>query len=133
MSQIAATPMTGVGETPAPGGETLGTTGQGDNVKLVRSTLLLQSLNAPEGVISVDCESHHTWRPFFVGRVRGDGLVEVVHASLKPIRPAPFPFSRTHEEWESFVKGLSSGRGGGRSPSGYDRPPGARTGSGRSE
>lgn len=77
-----------------------------------RAALLRQSLNAPEGVISVDRESQQTWRPFFVGRVKADGQVEIVAQATKPIRPVPYPFSRTRDEWESALKTLSDGWGG---------------------
>jgi urea transport system substrate-binding protein len=87
----------------------------------VGQAMLRQSLNAPEGVISVDRESRHTWRPFFVGKVRPDAQFEVVWSVVKPIRPVPFPFSRTREEWESFLDNLYKGWGGNWSP-----PAGAR-------
>src|SRR5262249_6139556 len=45
---------------------------EGDEPRRVLPALLRQSLDAPEGVISVDRESQHTWRPFFVGKIRND-------------------------------------------------------------
>lgn len=74
-----------------------------DEVALVRVALLRQSLNAPEGIISVDRETQHTWRPFYVGKVRGDGQIAIVWSITKPIRPVPYPFSRTKEEWNRFL------------------------------
>jgi urea transport system substrate-binding protein len=84
-----------------------------DDVGLVRDALLRQSLNAAEGVISVDRDTQHTWRPFFVGKVRGDGQVEIVSTLNKPIRPTPFPYSRTRGEWGEFLDGLYRGWNGG--------------------
>ena len=82
-------------------------------VRDVLPLLLHQSLNAPEGVISVDRESRHTWRPFFVGKIRGDGQVDVVYSLVKAIRPGPFPFSRSRAEWLTFLGTLkTAGRGG---------------------
>jgi urea transport system substrate-binding protein len=86
----------------------------------VQAAILRQSLDAPEGVISVDRESRHTWRPFFVGRIRNDGQVDIVWNALKPIRPVPFPFSRSRKEWQSFLDALSAGWGGG-----WEAPPSA--------
>lgn len=83
-----------------------------DLVGEVRTALLSQSLNAPEGVISIDRDSQHTWRPFYVGRIKGDGQIDIVESISKPIRPVPFPFSRTHAEWTSFLENLSAGWGG---------------------
>ena len=81
-------------------------------VSEVRPVLLRQSRNAPEGVISIDRESQHTWRPFFVGRIQGDGRIEIVQTVSKPIRPAPFPFSKTRDEWEEYLESLSAGWNG---------------------
>ena len=74
----------------------------------VRPALLRQSLNAAEGVISIDRESQHTWRPFFVGRIKSDGQIEIIETLSKPIRPVPFPFSRRRDEWESALNALSA-------------------------
>ena len=87
-----------------------------DEVGTVREFLLQQSLDAPEGVISIDRDTQHTWRPFFVGRVRGDGQIEILLTVSKPIRPVPFPFSRTRREWETFLESLRQGWGGNWSP-----------------
>jgi len=78
----------------------------------VRRFLGRQSLNAPEGVISVDAATHHTWRPSFVGRIRPDKLVDLVWTSEVPIRPDPFPPSRSRAEWQAFVDGLYQAWGG---------------------
>lgn len=80
--------------------------------EVVKVSMLRQSIAAPEGIISIDRETQHTWRPFFVGRIRGDGQVEILWSVEKPIRPVPFPFSRTREEWESFLDGLYTEWGG---------------------
>jgi urea transport system substrate-binding protein len=87
-----------------------------EELRLVQAALLRQSLDAPEGVISVDRETRHTWRPFFVGKILHDGQVEVVWTLEKPVRPVPFPFSRTREGWESFLRGLRDGWGGNWEP-----------------
>ena len=54
-----------------------------------------QSLNAPEGIVTVDEETQHTWRPVYVGRIRSDGQFDLVWSSEKPIRPIPYPRSRS--------------------------------------
>ena len=54
-----------------------------------------QSLNAPEGIVTVDEETQHTWRPVYVGRIRADGQFDLVWSSEKPIRPIPYPRSRS--------------------------------------
>lgn len=77
-----------------------------DEVKFVRDAIRHQSLNAPEGVISVDPPTHHTWRPVYLGRAKADGQFEIVWTSQKPIRPVPYPISRTQAQWEAFLREL---------------------------
>jgi urea transport system substrate-binding protein len=94
------------------------------DVALVRSALRHQSLDAPEGIIAVDPETQHTWRPVFIGRIRSDGQADVVWSSRTPVRPMPFPISRSRSEWEQFVSDLARGWGGGWSNPGPTAPPG---------
>ncbi len=82
------------------------------DVGQVRAALRHQSLNAPEGIIAVDPETQHTWRPVFIGRIRSDGQVDVVWSSRTSVRPMPFPISRSRSEWEAFVADLYRGWGG---------------------
>lgn len=82
------------------------------DVALVRAALRHQSLDAPEGIIAVDPETQHTWRPVFIGRIRTDGQADVVWSSRTPVRPMPFPISRSRSDWERFVADLARGWGG---------------------
>ncbi|MFO0891783.1 MAG: urea ABC transporter substrate-binding protein [Isosphaeraceae bacterium] len=65
-----------------------------------------QSLDAPEGIVTIDHETQHTWRPFYLGKIRQDGQFEIVWSLEKPIRPVPYPGSRSRAEWDAFVEGL---------------------------
>jgi urea transport system substrate-binding protein len=87
-----------------------------DHVADVIKAIRRQSLNAPEGIVSVDDETQHTWRPVSIGKIRGDGQFDLVWSSDKPIRPIPYPPSRTHAEWESFLEGLYRSWGGWANP-----------------
>ena len=98
---------------------------EADGASAVREAMLSQSLNAPEGIISIDRDTQHTWRPFFVGRIKADGQVEILTKFAKPIRPVPFPFSRTRREWESFLDALQAGWNGQWTPP-AGRGPGGR-------
>jgi urea transport system substrate-binding protein len=82
------------------------------DVRQVRSALRRQSLAAPEGIIAVDPETQHTWRPVFIGRIRADGQFDVVWSSRTAVRPVPFPISRSQAEWETFVGDLFHAWGG---------------------
>jgi len=97
------------------------------DVRQVRGLLRHQSLAAPEGIIAVDPETQHTWRPVFIGRIRADGQFDVVWSSRAAVRPVPFPISRSRSDWERFVTGLYEAWGGR-----WANPSGAITAGGRS-
>ncbi len=82
------------------------------DVRQVRGPLRHQSLAAPEGIIAVDPETQHCWRPVFIGRARADGQFDVVWSSRTAVRPVPFPISRSRAEWERFVADLYQSWGG---------------------
>ena len=82
------------------------------DVRQVRAALRHQSRAAPEGIIAVDPETQHSWRPVFIGRIRPDGQFDVVWSSRTAVRPVPFPISRSRAEWEAFVSNLYRGWGG---------------------
>jgi urea transport system substrate-binding protein len=85
---------------------------ESERPELVRKFLGRQSLNAPEGIISIDTVTHHTWRPAFIGKIRPDKLVDIVWTSEVPIRPDPFPPSRSRAEWQAFLGDLYQAWGG---------------------
>jgi urea transport system substrate-binding protein len=82
------------------------------DVRQVRNAMRHQSLSAPEGVIAVDPETQHTWRPVFIGRIRPDGQFDVVWSSRTAVRPVPFPISRSRSDWERVVAELHQSWGG---------------------
>ena len=77
-----------------------------DATSEVRKTIQKESLSAPEGVVSIDAETLHTWRPFYLGKIRGDGQFEIVWALEKPVRPVPYPILRSRADWNAFVEKL---------------------------
>ncbi|MDR3635642.1 MAG: urea ABC transporter substrate-binding protein [Isosphaeraceae bacterium] len=82
-----------------------------EEVGKVRQSILRQSLNAPEGVIAIDRETQHTWRPFYLAKMRADGQFEIVYTTQKPVQPVPYPFGRSRSEWDAFLNGLYAGWG----------------------
>lgn len=72
----------------------------------VRKAIRQQSLEAPEGVVSTDSETLHTWRPFYLGKIRSDGQFDIVWSLEKPIRPVPYPILRSRAEWDAFAEKL---------------------------
>ena len=78
------------------------------NVDDIRSAISEQTLSTPEGIVSVDRSTHHTWHVVIIGKIRPDGQYDPVWSSEKPIRPVPFPVSRTRKEWASTMETLNA-------------------------
>ena len=72
----------------------------------VRQTIGRQSMNAPEGIISVDAANHHLWKTVHVGEAQANGQFRIVWSSDQPIRPEPFPQYRPTREWQQRVAPL---------------------------
>jgi len=80
-----------------------------EDIKPVRDAIRRQSFNAPEGVVSVDARTQHTWRPVYIGKARADGQFDIVWSSQKPIRPVPYPMTRTKAAWDEYLSDLYRG------------------------
>lgn len=72
----------------------------------VQRIILRQSLSAPEGIVSLDPVTRHSWKVARVGRARSDGQFDVVWESEQPLEPAPFPTYRSREEWARLLENL---------------------------
>ena len=70
--------------------------GTGDP-KAVLGQIDRQSLDAAEGIVTIDPESRVAWRPFFVGKARADGQFDVVWSITKPILPVTYVATRTRK------------------------------------
>ncbi|MFV1967691.1 MAG: urea ABC transporter substrate-binding protein [Pirellulaceae bacterium] len=77
-----------------------------DNVAAVRKRLSNQSYPAPGGIVSIDPENQHTWKTVRVGRIRSDGQFDIVWTSENPVRPLPFPDSKSRLQWEESLAEL---------------------------
>ncbi|MDO8350970.1 MAG: ABC transporter substrate-binding protein [Gallionella sp.] len=64
----------------------------------VKIALGKQTLNAPEGIVAVDAETQHLWKPVRIGRARADGQFDIIWQSGRSVAPAPFPFFIPHAE-----------------------------------
>ncbi len=77
------------------------------NPKAVREYLKVESVSAPEGVISIKGENQHAWRICRIGKIQSNGEYGIVWASLKAIEPVPYPTEyQTKEAWDTFVNQL---------------------------
>ncbi|TVP56211.1 MAG: urea ABC transporter substrate-binding protein [Nodularia sp. (in: Bacteria)] len=80
-----------------------------DDVNAIREHIKDQSFLAPEGIVYIDPDNQHTWKTVRVGKIQADGQFEIVWNSDKPIRPRPYPLSRSKAKWETFLKSLYQG------------------------
>lgn len=78
-------------------------------VSQVNATMLGQSVDAPEGVITVDSSTRHTWRSFNIGQIRSDGQLSIVWSADSPIRPIPYPRTRSRMAWDEYLDNLYLG------------------------
>ena len=83
-----------------------------DDVRAIRQAIRGQSCEAPEGAVRIDPENQHTWKTVRVGQIGADNQFEVVWSSEKPIRPEPYPPSRTREAWAAYLAGCYERWGG---------------------
>ena len=65
-----------------------------------------QSFEAPGGLVYIDEKSQHTWKAVHIGKFNSQGQVDIEWSSQKPVRPIPYPDSRTLKEWNSFLDEL---------------------------
>ncbi|NES84446.1 MAG: urea ABC transporter substrate-binding protein [Moorea sp. SIO2B7] len=77
-----------------------------NDVNTIREFIVDQSFNAPGGVVYVDAENQHTWKTVRIGKIQANGQFEIVWTSDKPIRPVPYPISRSKLDWDKFLDNL---------------------------
>ncbi|TAE67147.1 MAG: ABC transporter substrate-binding protein [Bacteroidetes bacterium] len=70
------------------------------------------SFLAPEGLVYIDGNTQHTWRPTRIGKINLDGQFDIVWDSEKAVKAQPYPNSRSKGDWEQFLLGLFQGWGG---------------------
>ena len=83
-----------------------------DDIGAIRRALPNQSFEAPGGRVRIDAENQHTWKTVRLGRIVEGGQFEIVWSSEKPIRPEPFPGSRSPAAWTEFMNELFETWGG---------------------
>jgi ABC-type branched-subunit amino acid transport system substrate-binding protein len=82
-----------------------------DDVNAVRKALAGQTMLAPEGIVVVDAATQHTWKTVRIGQIRADGQFETVWTSQRPMRPVPYPPSKSKQGWDAFLGALFQGWG----------------------
>ncbi|WP_196140789.1 urea ABC transporter substrate-binding protein [Aliikangiella sp. G2MR2-5] len=61
------------------------------------------SIQGPGGMIYVEKNTHHTWKPIHIAQIDKNKQLRSVWFSKVPIAPQPFPQSRSEKEWKAFV------------------------------
>jgi urea transport system substrate-binding protein len=61
------------------------------DLKKVRESVKGISYKAPEGLVTISKINNHTSKIVLMGKVRPDGLFDIVWSSGKPVEPDPFP------------------------------------------
>lgn len=64
------------------------------------------TFSGPSGEITVDPDNEYCWLPSRIGQIQPDGSVRSVWESDKPVRPVPFPSTRSRSEWDHFLNNL---------------------------
>ncbi len=82
-----------------------------DQPSLVRPALSGQSILAPEGMVTVDAATNHTWKTVRVGQIQSNGQFTILWTSDHAIRPVPYPPYRSRTEWDNFLHHLYVGWG----------------------
>ena len=82
-----------------------------DPVK-IRRALLNQKYDAPSGQTRIDPDTQHSYKTPRVGQIRSDGQFDIVWSATAPVRPLPYPTTRTAAEWKAFLYDLNTGWGG---------------------
>ena len=80
--------------------------------KLVLENLDRQSVDAPEGIVTIDPDSRIAWRPFHVGKARADGQFDIVWSISKPVHPRAYVGTRSKEQWDALLEELKARWGG---------------------
>ena len=82
--------------------------GSGDDISAVRQALRGQNFNAPGGPVTIDRENQHTWKTVRIAEITKNGDFSVIWSSEKPIRPEPYPSSRSVAQWHDFLESTSA-------------------------
>ena len=77
----------------------------------VRRAFRRQTIAAPEGPVAIDPDTQHAWKTVRIGRVRADGQFEIVWESGRPVRPGPYPFTRSRPDWHAAIDRYYQGWG----------------------
>jgi urea transport system substrate-binding protein len=71
----------------------------------VLATIRHRSRLAPEGIVSIDHDSLHSWKTVRIGQADATGQFHVVWQSNYPIQPSPFPLMVSKQQARDYIQG----------------------------
>lgn len=77
-----------------------------EEVRVIRRSLLSQSVEGPGALLRVDPSNNHTWKMFHIGKITDGNRIEIMYSSDKLLSPDPFPSTRTRAQWEALLQYL---------------------------
>ena len=75
----------------------------------IRRALLSERVQGPSGELRIDPDTQYGFRTPRIGEMQADGLFKVIWSAPEPIRPDPYPATRTAEAWRAFLYDLHRG------------------------
>jgi urea transport system substrate-binding protein len=79
--------------------------------KKIRRALLNQHLKGPDGEVRIDPDTQYCVRTPRIGQIQANGQFKVIWTAPGPVRPEPYPTSRTAEAWLAFLNDMYTGWG----------------------
>jgi len=79
---------------------------QTDAKDVIRDMVKYQSMQAAEGIMSIDHRTRHAWKTSRIGRIRSDDQFDIFWTSVRAIRPSPYPAMVSKSEAKMFLKQL---------------------------
>lgn len=84
---------------------------ESDDPIAIRRAMLNQRITAAAGPLRIDATTQHTYQTPRIGKVQPDGQFEIVWMDEAPVRPQPYPPSRSTSDWRAILHDLYSGWG----------------------
>ena len=76
------------------------------NPLVIHHAILQQSLNAPEGIVTVDPNNRHLWKTPRIGKVNAHHQFDIVWSLDHAIRPYPYPIFINKAEYRKLLETL---------------------------
>jgi urea transport system substrate-binding protein len=79
--------------------------------RAIRRALMNRRIQGPGGELRIDPDTQHSYRTPRIAQVQPDGQFKVIWSAPGPVRPEPYPNTRSAEEWRAFLHDLYTGWG----------------------